>query len=72
MPILRWQKSSYSQEASSCIYVAAAPTGTIHVRESEAPETILTTTPDRLLPLISHIKTGAFSPPTNARKGTRP
>ncbi|MCD9141801.1 DUF397 domain-containing protein [Streptomyces albireticuli] len=61
MPILHWQKSSYSQEASSCVYVAATPRGTIHLRESEAPEAILTTTPDRLRPLISHIKAGALT-----------
>ena len=41
VPDLRWQKSSYSQEASSCVYVAAAPDGTIHLRESDNPDVIL-------------------------------
>ncbi|MBB5117430.1 hypothetical protein AF335_02675 [Streptomyces eurocidicus] len=62
MSTVHWQKSTYSEAASACVYLAAAPTGTIHLRESEAPETILTTTPHRLRPLISRIKTGMLTP----------
>ncbi|GAA0328444.1 DUF397 domain-containing protein [Streptomyces blastmyceticus] len=62
MSTLDWQKSSYSEAASSCIYLAATTTGTIHLRESDFPEAIITTTPDRLLPLISHIKSGTLAP----------
>ncbi|MCA6091498.1 DUF397 domain-containing protein [Streptomyces sp. SCA3-4] len=57
---LAWQKSSYSEEASSCVYVAAAPRGAIHLRESDAPNAVLTTTPDRLRPLISALKAGSL------------
>ncbi|MER5259316.1 MULTISPECIES: DUF397 domain-containing protein [unclassified Streptomyces] len=57
MSELRWQKSTHSQEASSCVYIAAAPDGTIHLRESDTPDTILTTTPDRLHALIRTLKT---------------
>ncbi|MEV8477544.1 DUF397 domain-containing protein [Streptomyces sp. NPDC051173] len=64
MPALNWQKSSYSEEASSCVYIAATPTGAIHLRESDDPATILTTTPARLRPLLSAIKTGRMSHPT--------
>ncbi|MEV5238115.1 DUF397 domain-containing protein [Streptomyces cinnamoneus] len=60
MSPLAWQKSSYSEEASSCVYVAAGPTGAIQLRESDAPNTVLTTTPDRLRPLISCIKAGSL------------
>ncbi|MEU4996750.1 DUF397 domain-containing protein [Streptomyces sp. NPDC021622] len=54
---LAWQKSSYSSEASSCVYIAATPDGTIHLRESDIPDVILTTTPDRLRTLIRTLKT---------------
>ena len=43
MPEPDWQKSTYSQEASACIYVAASPAATILLRESDEPETVLTT-----------------------------
>lgn len=56
MPELHWQKSSHSQEASSCVYIAATPDGIIHLRESDAPDTTLTTTPDRLHALIHILK----------------
>ncbi|MFI9308254.1 DUF397 domain-containing protein [Streptomyces triculaminicus] len=53
-----WQKSTYSDAAASCVYVSEAPAGTVHLRESDAPDVIVTTTPARLLPLISAIKAG--------------
>lgn len=56
MSELLWQKSSHSQEASSCVYIAAAPDNTIHLRESDDPDTTLTTTPDRLHALIRTLK----------------
>ncbi len=50
---LNWQKSTYSEEASSCVYVASAPTGTILLRESDdLAETILTTGTHQLGALI--------------------
>ena len=56
MPELNWQKSTYSQEASACVYVATTPTGTILLRESDAPETILTTGPLQLATLIAALR----------------
>ncbi|MEU1373165.1 DUF397 domain-containing protein [Streptomyces triculaminicus] len=53
-----WQKSSYSAQGDACLYLADAPAGTVHLRESDAPDVIVTTTPARLLPLISAIKAG--------------
>jgi hypothetical protein len=51
-----WQKSTYSEEGSACVYLAATPTGTILLRESDEPEEILTTSPSQLSALISALK----------------
>ncbi|MCX5526636.1 DUF397 domain-containing protein [Streptomyces bobili] len=56
MPQLTWQKSTYSAEAANCVYVAASPTGTIHLRESDNPEGVLTTTAARLQTFICALK----------------
>ncbi len=58
MPTLDWQKSSYSADASACVYLASAPDGTVRLRESDAPGTTLTTRPEVLSMLISGIKAG--------------
>jgi hypothetical protein len=52
----RWQKSTYSQEASACIHLATTPTGTILLRESDDPETILTTGQRQLGALITALR----------------
>ncbi|MDX3756441.1 DUF397 domain-containing protein [Streptomyces mirabilis] len=57
MRTIHWQKSTYSGDGSNCVYVAATPTGTVHLRESDDPETILTTTPAALGSLIRTLKT---------------
>lgn len=56
MPEPHWQKSTCSGDASNCVYIAAAPDGTIHLRESDTPDVTLTTTPDRLHNLIRALK----------------
>ncbi|USQ83569.1 DUF397 domain-containing protein [Streptomyces phaeoluteigriseus] len=56
MPELTWQKSTYSAEAANCVHVAASPTGTVHLRESDDPDAILTTTTSGLRALISRLK----------------
>lgn len=62
---LTWQKSSYSSQASSCIYIATTPTPpsptepSIRLRESDAPHKILSTTPAVLATLISVLKGAA-------------
>ncbi|MFI9174071.1 DUF397 domain-containing protein [Streptomyces lincolnensis] len=56
MPELHWQKSTYSQEASACVYVAATYTGTILLRESDEPATSLTIAPRQLSALIAAAK----------------
>ncbi|GHD71628.1 hypothetical protein GCM10010317_080780 [Streptomyces mirabilis] len=57
MHSIHWQKSTYSGDSSNCVYIAAAPEGTVHLRESDDPETILTTTPAALGSLIRTLKT---------------
>jgi hypothetical protein len=54
-----WQKSTYSGDGSNCVYVAAAPDGTIRLRESDEPDAILVTTRARLHELICSLKTGS-------------
>ncbi|MFE6871258.1 DUF397 domain-containing protein [Kitasatospora sp. NPDC057692] len=55
-----WQKSSFSGDAANCVYVEAAPDGVIKIRESEEPDTIVTTTPNRLRALLLGVKAGEF------------
>ncbi|MER5222638.1 DUF397 domain-containing protein [Streptomyces flaveus] len=52
MSALDWQKSSFSGDQANCLYVAATPTGTVHLRESDTPDAVLTTTPTTLAALI--------------------
>lgn len=63
---LNWQKSSFSGsgEDNACVELAAAPGGVgIHLRESDDPTLILTTTPARLSAFIRAIKSGDFIQP---------
>ncbi|MFF1867274.1 DUF397 domain-containing protein [Kitasatospora herbaricolor] len=60
MAVHSWQKSSYSGDAANCIYLAAAPDGTIKIRESDDPDVIVTTTPDKLRAFIRGVKAGEF------------
>jgi hypothetical protein len=54
---LAWQKSSFSTCGSGeCIELAASPTGRIHLRESDRPTEIATTSPTALAALLSAIK----------------
>lgn len=56
MPDVTWQKSTYSQEASACLYVATSPTGAALLRESDDPETLLITGPSQLHALIAALR----------------
>ncbi|MBI0377760.1 DUF397 domain-containing protein [Streptomyces albiflaviniger] len=53
-----WQKSSYSSTGNACVYVSAPDNATIRLRESDEPDTILTTTPNALGALIRSAKAG--------------
>ncbi|MEV0280577.1 DUF397 domain-containing protein [Streptomyces sp. NPDC050610] len=43
-----WQKSSYSNQGANCVNIAAAPDGTVRLRESDAPDAVLSVAPDAL------------------------
>ncbi|MER7875199.1 DUF397 domain-containing protein [Streptomyces solisilvae] len=53
-----WRKSSYSSEGNACLYVSALGSATIRLRESDEPNTILTTNPTALSALIRSAKAG--------------
>jgi len=53
MTELDWRKSSFSGDQANCLYLAGAtPAGPVHLRESDQPGTVLTTTPGALAALI--------------------
>ncbi|WAL97057.1 DUF397 domain-containing protein [Streptomyces sp. Je 1-369] len=56
---LVWQKSSFSDGAGvNCLYVAASHNAeTVHLRESDAPTTTLTTHPAAFAALIRTLST---------------
>ncbi|WP_413798837.1 DUF397 domain-containing protein [Streptomyces iranensis] len=61
MDQLNWQKSSFSEgHSDTCMEVATDPIGTPHLRESDDPHTVITTTPTALRALLRTIKTGAL------------
>ncbi|MFE4976292.1 DUF397 domain-containing protein [Kitasatospora sp. NPDC056651] len=60
MAALNWQKSSYSSESVNCVFVAAVPDGTVAIRESDDPDVIITTQPDKLRALLRGVKAGEF------------
>ncbi|MFM9706238.1 DUF397 domain-containing protein [Streptomyces galilaeus] len=56
-----WQKSSYSgpDDGNDCLELASTPT-TLHLRESDTPATVLTTTPTPLTHLLAAIRAQAL------------
>ncbi|MGW0906923.1 DUF397 domain-containing protein [Streptomyces sp. NPDC002853] len=62
-----WQKSSFSGggDGANCVELSAQRIGTVKLRESDAPATELSTTPQGLARLIRHVKSTA---PNHARR----
>jgi len=60
-----WQKSSFSGSGqdNNCVELAVSTDDRIHLRESDDPTLILTTTPARLSAFIRAIKSGDFIRP---------
>ncbi|MEW2570750.1 DUF397 domain-containing protein [Streptomyces sp. NPDC047070] len=57
MPELNWQKSSFSGgPQGNCLYIATAPDGTLRLRESDTPDTVLATEPQALSALLRHAR----------------
>ncbi|MEV6178806.1 DUF397 domain-containing protein [Streptomyces sp. NPDC052015] len=70
-----WQKSSYSGggDGNDCLELAATPT-TRHLRESDTPATVLTTTPTTVAHLLAGIRAntrGCATSPDRAMKALR-
>jgi hypothetical protein len=59
---VNWQKSSFSGsgDGNACVELATAP-GTVHLRESETPATLLTTTPTTLAALLHRIRSASLA-----------
>ncbi|MER5397774.1 DUF397 domain-containing protein [Streptomyces sp. NPDC002599] len=59
-----WQKSSFSGggEGNACVELASTPVA-LHLRESDAPGTVLTTTPAPVGHLLQAIRTGTVATP---------
>ncbi|MFJ8435192.1 DUF397 domain-containing protein [Kitasatospora sp. NPDC094019] len=54
-----WQKSSTSGNSNQCVEVRTAA-GRIEIRESDAPESIVTTTPTKFALWLEGVKRGEF------------
>ncbi|WP_030058494.1 MULTISPECIES: DUF397 domain-containing protein [Streptomyces] len=60
MAVHNWQKSSFSGDAANCVYVSATADGSIKIRESDDPDTVITTTRDELHAFICGVRAGEF------------
>lgn len=60
MSALHWQKSTFSAEANGCVYLATAEDGSIKLRESDDPDVIVSTSPEKLRAFILGVKAGEF------------
>lgn len=57
MPQLAWQKSTFSTgDQGECIELSTDPTGRIHLRESDRPTEIATTSPTALAGLLAALR----------------
>ncbi|MFM9700749.1 DUF397 domain-containing protein [Streptomyces europaeiscabiei] len=61
---LNWQRSTFSggAEGNACVELAAAPDD-LHLRESDAPTTVIATTPTPVAHLLRAITSGRFTSP---------
>ncbi|OEV06044.1 DUF397 domain-containing protein [Streptomyces oceani] len=59
MSDVTWQKSTYSGSGQNdCLELATAPAGTLHLRESDDPSTILNTSHTAVAGLLATVKRG--------------
>lgn len=58
---IQWRKSSYSTDAegSNCLELGRVG-AVLYMRESDRPETIIQTTPEKLLAFLRGAKAGEF------------
>jgi hypothetical protein len=63
MPRLSWQKSSFSGGGEGeCVELAATATGRVHLRESDRPGDVASSTPRALASLLLVLKDGSWGP----------
>ncbi|WP_446041525.1 DUF397 domain-containing protein [Streptomyces sp. SID1121] len=55
-----WQKPSSNAEANGGVHITTAADGSILIQESDDPDTIVTTTPEKLRAFILGVKAGEF------------
>ncbi|MER7669430.1 DUF397 domain-containing protein [Kitasatospora sp. NPDC096128] len=62
MPELSWQKSSFSggDDGNNCLELATGIDGLRHVRESDDPSLVITTTTAKLYAFLLGAKAGEF------------
>ncbi|MET7974530.1 DUF397 domain-containing protein [Streptomyces mirabilis] len=58
MPEISRQKFAYGSEVSSCVRMAAAPDGTIRLRENDEPDVVLTVSPAQFGTVIDAVRNG--------------
>ncbi|MFE3887486.1 DUF397 domain-containing protein [Streptomyces lydicus] len=56
---IEWRKSSFSEQGDNCVELALYD-GEILVRESDIPDVIVRTTPDKLRAFLAGAKAGEF------------
>ncbi|MFJ6621015.1 DUF397 domain-containing protein [Kitasatospora sp. NPDC091335] len=66
MTQLNWQKSSFSGTNTNCLEIAPSAGELIHIRESDDPTTVVTTTRAKLHAWIRGAKAGEFDHLTEA------
>ncbi|WP_244177188.1 DUF397 domain-containing protein [Streptomyces albus] len=57
---IRWQKSSFSEQPEGNCLELAAGEAVVLMRESDAPEGVIVTTPERLRAFVAGVKAGEF------------
>ncbi|KRV46871.1 hypothetical protein AQ490_08810 [Wenjunlia vitaminophila] len=58
MTEVQWQKSSYCAQGNSCVELARPSDGTVLLRESAEPGTVIATSPARVGALVRAVKAG--------------
>ncbi|WP_328732234.1 DUF397 domain-containing protein [Streptomyces caniferus] len=56
---IEWRKSSFSEQGDNCVELAVHK-GEILVRESDIPDVIVRTTPEKLRAFLAGAKAGEF------------
>jgi hypothetical protein len=58
--VIEWKKSSASNSQGNCLEMARQDAGIILIRESDEPNAIVATTPEKLAAFIEGVRRGDF------------